>query len=198
MEDAEVHWLCHGHAETNGTRGHMLKSSRVTCKAVLWFKLRDLDSYPFSLPCEFYYFHIPPANYQKGLYHPLRTTSSSFPPWSCCKVEMQIYNMVIIFMATDCGIIKTRLWWLHCRIQQKEKLGWMQKKLFFRHRLLWWQQGKTQKIIADVGKDSRTCHTNVSINHAQVADIVERSESNFWCFWKQMSSHWNFCGYLKF
>lgn len=93
------------------------------------------------------------------------------------KLKCQIYNIVIIFMATDCGIIKTRLWWLHCRIQQKEKLGWMQEKLFFRHRLLWWQQGKTQKIIADVGKDSQTCHANVSINHAQVADIFERSES---------------------
>lgn len=42
----------------------------------------------FKSPCAFYYFHVLPANYQKHLYHSFRTTLSSFPPWSCCKVEM--------------------------------------------------------------------------------------------------------------
>ena len=44
---------------------------------------------------------------------------------------------------------------------QMEKPSSMQEKLFFRHKLLWWQQGKIKKIIADVGKDPQTCHTNV-------------------------------------
>lgn len=114
------------------------------------------------------------------------------------KLKCRIYGIAIIFMATDCGIVKTRLWWLHCRIRQKEKPSSMQEKLFFRHKLLWWQQGKIQKIIANVGKDPQTCHTNVSINCAQVAGVFGRSESTLGYFWKQMSSHWNFCGYWIF
>lgn len=85
----EIHWFCHGHTVINGKRGHMLKPSLVACEAVLWFKWKDLDLYiHFFSPCAFCYFHALAANYQKHLYHSFQTTSTSFPPWCRCKVEM--------------------------------------------------------------------------------------------------------------
>lgn len=90
------------------------------------------------------------------------------------KLKCWIYDIAIIFMVTDCGVVNTRVGWLHCRIQQKKKPGSMQEKLFFRPKLLWWQQRKTQIIIASVGKGPQTHHTNVSISRAQVAGTFER------------------------
>lgn len=183
MKGMTIRWFYHGHKVINGKRGHMLKPSWVAYEAVLWFKWKGLDPYN-----HFFFLNLP-VHFTISMFFQLITRGTCtipfeqprhlFPLDSAIKLKCWIYDIAIIFMATDCGIVKTRLWWLHCRIRQKEEPSSMPEKLFFRHKLLWWQQGKIQKIIADVGKDPQTCHTNVSINCAQVAGIFGRSESTF-------------------
>lgn len=53
-----------------------------------------------------------------------------FLPWSHCKVEMLNLWQCNHFHGYRLSFIKTRLWWLHCRIKQKEKPGSKQKKLY--------------------------------------------------------------------
>lgn len=88
MEDMEVYWFCHGHTEMNGKRGHMLKPSRVACEAALWLKLKDLDSHIYFLSAVPFTISMFLQLITRSTIPFKQTTSSSFPSWSWCKVEM--------------------------------------------------------------------------------------------------------------
>lgn len=141
----------------------------------------------------FYYSHVPPANYQKYLYHSLQTTSSSFPPWSCRKVEMPDLWQCNHFHGNRLWPRKNKMMMTSRQDLAEGEAGFHAGVAPLQTQIALMTAGETWEITAGAGRDPQACHTNVSISHAHFG----RSESTIWCFWKQMCSHWDLGGCWK-